>query len=411
MNVKETFISAASSIKSNKLRASLTLLGIIIGVFSIIGVMTLLDALQKGIDSGLSQLGTNTFQVQKWPATFIGGPGRWRKYEKRKPITIEEGYRLKDLAVLPKYIGLEDWSGGKTVKHDRNQTNPNFLMGGVTTEFLPANNHTLSEGRFFTEQEIQSNPMICVIGMDIIDKLFPFSAPLDKQIEIDGNKFNVIGVLTAKGQSLGSSQDNLVLVPLLTMDKIYGARKNRSINITVSSHTKAQLDETLEEVIGLMRQIRKVPVGEDNDFDIWSNESLIREANEFTKYFKYGAGVISFISLIAAGIGIMNIMLVTVTERTKEIGIRMAIGAKRANILTQFLFEAILLCQIGGIVGIALGIGAGNILGSMLSTPVSIPYDWVIIGLIVCSIIGIAFGTYPAFKAAKLNPIDALRYE
>ena len=411
MNVKETFISAASSIKSNKLRASLTLLGIIIGVFSIIGVMTLLDALQKGIDSGLSQLGTNTFQVQKWPATFIGGPGRWRKYEKRKPITIEEGYRLKDLAVLPKYIGLEDWSGGKTVKHDRNQTNPNFLMGGVTTEFLPANNHTLSEGRFFTEQEIQSNPMICVIGMDIVDKLFPFSAPLDKQIEIDGNKFNVIGVLTAKGQSLGSSQDNLVLVPLLTMDKIYGARKNRSINITVSSHTKAQLDETLEEVIGLMRQIRKVPVGEDNDFDIWSNESLIREANEFTKYFKYGAGVISFISLIAAGIGIMNIMLVTVTERTKEIGIRMAIGAKRANILTQFLFEAILLCQIGGIVGIALGIGAGNILGSMLSTPVSIPYDWVIIGLIVCSIIGIAFGTYPAFKAAKLNPIDALRYE
>ena len=411
MNVKETFISAASSIKSNKLRASLTLLGIIIGVFSIIGVMTLLDALQKGIDSGLSQLGTNTFQVQKWPATFIGGPGRWRKYEKRKPITIEEGYRLKDLAVLPKYIGLEDWSGGKTVKHDRNQTNPNFLMGGVTTEFLPANNHTLSEGRFFTEQEIQSNPMICVIGMDIVDKLFPFSAPLDKQIEIDGNKFNVIGVLTAKGQSLGSSQDNLVLVPLLTMDKIYGARKNRSINITVSSHTKAQLDETMEEVIGLMRQIRKVPVGEDNDFDIWSNESLIREANEFTKYFKYGAGVISFISLIAAGIGIMNIMLVTVTERTKEIGIRMAIGAKRANILTQFLFEAILLCQIGGIVGIALGIGAGNILGSMLSTPVSIPYDWVIIGLIVCSIIGIAFGTYPAFKAAKLNPIDALRYE
>src|SRR3990172_8120078 len=316
MNIKETFISAASSIKSNKLRASLTLLGIIIGVFSIIGVMTLLDALQKGIDSGLSQLGTNTFQVQKWPATFIGGPGRWRKYEKRKPITIEEGYRLKDLATLPKYVGLEDWSGGKTVKYDRNQTNPNFQMAGVTTEFLPANNHTLSEGRFFTEQEIQSNPMICVIGMDIVDKLFPFSAPLDKQIEIDGNKFDVIGVLTAKGQSLGSSQDNLVLVPLLTMDKIYGARKNRSINITVSSHTKAQLDETLEEVIGLMRQIRKVPVGEDNDFDIWSNESLIREANEFTKYFKYGAGVISFISLIAAGIGIMNIMLVTVTERT-----------------------------------------------------------------------------------------------
>jgi putative ABC transport system permease protein len=154
-----------------------------------------------------------------------------------------------------------------------------------------------------------------------------------------------------------------------------------------------------------------VPPGEDNDFDIWSNESLIREANSFTIYFKYGAGVISFISLIAAGIGIMNIMLVTVTERTREIGIRMAIGAKRNNILFQFLFEAILLCQIGGIIGIAIGVGAGNLLGAMLSTPVSIPYDWVVIGMVVCSIIGIAFGTYPAFKAAKLNPIDALRYE
>src|SRR4030095_3596478 len=411
MNIKETFLSAFRSIKCNKLRASLTLLGIVIGVFSIIGVMTLLDALQKGIDSGLSQLGTNTFQVQKWPATFIGGPGRWRKYEKRKPITKEEGFRLKDMAVLPKLIGLEDWSGGKTLKYDRNQTNPNFQMAGVTTEFLPANNHTLSEGRFFTEEEVLSTKQICVIGMEAGDKLFPFSSPLEKEIEVDGNKFIVIGVLTAKGQSLGQSQDNIMLVPLLTMDKIYGSRKDRSVNITVTAPSKAQLDETMEEVIGLMRQIRKVPVGEDNDFDIWSNESLIREANSFTVYFKYGAGVISFISLIAAGIGIMNIMLVTVTERTKEIGIRMAIGAKKINILSQFLFEAILLCQIGGIIGIGLGIGAGNLLGKVLNFPVTIPYDWVVIGLIVCSVIGIAFGTYPAFKAAQLNPIDALRYE
>lgn len=411
MNIKEAFISALNSIRGNKLRASLTLLGIVIGVFSIIGVMTLLDALQKGIDSGLSQLGTNTFQVQKWPATFISGPGRWRRYEKRKPITIEEGYRLKELANLPIYIGLEDWSGGKSVKYGKEQTNPNFQMAGVTTEFLPANNHTISEGRFFTEDDIKSTRHIAVVGMEVVDRLFPFTSPLDREIEIDGNRFTVIGVLTAKGESLGQSQDALVLVPLYTMDQIYGARRNRSVNITVTAPSKAQLDETMEEVIGLMRVIRKVPPGEENDFDIWSNESLIREANNFTVYFKYGAGVISFIALIAAGVGIMNIMLVTVTERTKEIGIRMAIGAKRSNILTQFLFEAILLCEIGGVIGIGLGIAAGNMLGAMLSTPVSIPYDWVVIGLIVCSVIGIAFGTYPAFKAAKLNPIDALRYE
>ncbi|MBL8015790.1 MAG: ABC transporter permease [Ignavibacteria bacterium] len=411
MNLKEAFISALNSIRGNKLRASLTLLGIVIGVFSIIGVMTLLDALQKGIDSGLSQLGTSTFQVQKWPATFVSGPGKWRKYEKRKPITIEEGYRLKELAVQPKLVGLEDWSGGKTVKYGAGQTNPNFQLGGVTTEFLPANNHTLSEGRFFTEEEVKSTRNIAVVGMEVVDKLFPFTSPLDKEIEIDGNRFTIIGVLTAKGENLGQSQDNIVLIPLYTMDKIYGVRKDRSINITVSAYSKAQLDETTEEVIGLMRQIRKVPPGEENDFEIWSNESLVREANNFTVYFKYGAGVISFISLIAAGIGIMNIMLVTVTERTKEIGIRMAIGAKRSNILTQFLFEAILLCELGGLIGIAVGIGAGNLLGAIFHFPVTIPYDWVMIGLVVCSLIGILFGTYPAFKAAKLNPIDALRYE
>lgn len=411
MNIKEAFISALSSIRANKLRASLTLLGIIIGVFSIIGVMTLLDALQKGIDSGLSQLGTSTFQIQKWPSFNVGGPGKFRRIERRKPITIDEGYRLKELAILPKYVGLEDWAGGKSIKYMNEQTNPNFSLGGVTAVFLPANNYTISEGRFFTEEEILGTKNIAVLGMDVVDKLFPFTRPLDKQIEIDGNMFTVIGVMDAKGESLGQSSDNIVLVPIMTMDKIYGARRDRSINITVTAESKAELDETQEEAIGLMRQIRKVAPGEDNDFEIWSNESLVQQANSFTVYFKYGAGVISFISLIAAGIGIMNIMLVTVTERTKEIGIRMAIGAKRSNILTQFLFEAILLCEIGGIIGIAIGVGAGNLLGAMLSTPVTIPYDWVVIGLIVCSIIGILFGTYPAFKAAKLNPIDALRYE
>jgi putative ABC transport system permease protein len=411
MNLKESIISALISIRANKLRASLTLLGIVIGVFSIIGVMTLLDALQKGIDSGLSQLGSNTFQVQKFPAMFVGGPGRFRKYEKRKDITMEQGFRLKEVAVLPKYVGLEDWAGGKTVKYNKYETNPNIQMAGVTTEFLPANSYTLGDGRFFTEQDIQTDRKITVLGMEVVEKIFPNTNPLGKDIEIDGNTFEVIGILAAKGESLGQSMDNIVLIPIKTMDKIYGARKHRSINITVTAQSKEQYDETMEDVIGLMRTIRSVPPGEENDFEIFSNESLVKEANNFTKYFKYGAGVISFISLIAAGIGIMNIMLVTVTERTKEIGIRMAIGAKRSNILTQFLFEAIVLCEFGGIIGIILGIGAGNMLGAILSTPISIPYDWVVIGLIVCSAIGILFGTYPAYKAAKLNPIDALRYE
>lgn len=411
MNLKESFISALIAIRSNKLRASLTLLGIIIGVFSIIGVMTLLDALQKGIDSGLSQLGSNTFQVQKFPVMFVGGPGGRRKFEKRKDITLEQAFELKNSAEIYKFIGLEDWEGGKTVSYDKYQTNPNIQMAGCTSEFLQCNSYTLGEGRFFTEQDIFSERRIAVIGTDIVDKLFPNTNPLAKEIIIDGNKFEVVGVLVAKGENFGQSSDNIVLIPIKTMDKIYGARPHKSINITVMAESKQTYEQTLEHIIGLMRQIRKVKPGEENDFEIFSNESLVKEANNFTIYFKYGAGVISFISLIAAGIGIMNIMLVTVTERTKEIGIRMAIGAKRSNILSQFLFEAIFLCEFGGIIGIIMGIATGNILGSILNTPVTIPYDWVVLGLIICSIIGIAFGTYPAYKAAKLNPIDALRYE
>jgi putative ABC transport system permease protein len=411
MNIKESLLSALQSIRANKLRASLTLIGIIIGVFSIIGVMTLINALQKGIDSGLSQLGTNTFQVQKFPALFIGGPGRFHQYEKRKDITLQQAYELKNNASLYKYIGLEDWVSGKVVKYDKYQTNPNIQVGGCTTEFLECNSYTLGQGRFFNEQDINSERFVCVLGMDVVDKIFHYTRPVDKEIIVDGYKFTVIGILAAKGSSFGQSTDNIVLMPIRTMDKIYGARQHRSINITVTAVSKETYDATVEHIIGVMRQVRKVPPGEDNDFEIFSNESLIKEASNFTQYFKYGAGVISFISLVAAGVGIMNIMLVTVTERTKEIGIRMAIGAKRSNILSQFLFEAILLCEMGGVAGIVLGIGAGNLLGTFLNTPVAIPYDWVVIGLIVCSGIGIIFGTYPAYKAAKLNPIDALRYE
>ncbi len=411
MNLRESIYAAFQSIRGNKLRASLTLIGIIIGVFSIIGVMTLVDALQKGIDSGLSQLGSNTFQVQKFPALFVGGPGKFHLYEKRKDITLQQAYELKNQASIYKIIGFEDWLGGRIVKTDKYQTNPNISLCGCTPEFLEANTYTLASGRFFTEQDINSERDIAVIGMDVVDKLFPNTNPLGQEIVIDGNRFQVVGILAVKGNSFGQSMDNIVLIPIKTIENIYGARKHRSINITVTATSKETYDATVEHIIGVMRQVRKVPPCEDNDFEIFSNESLIRQTNDFTKYFKYGAGVISFISLLAAGVGIMNIMLVTVTERTKEIGIRMAIGAKRSNILSQFLFEAIVLCQMGGIVGIILGIVSGNLLGTVLNTPVAIPYDWVVIGIIICSAVGILFGTYPAYKAARLNPIDALRYE
>ncbi len=406
----ETIKLSVNTIKSNRLRAVLTLAGITIGVFSIIAIMTLLDALQSGIEGGLSQLGSNTFQIQKFPAIQMGGPGAMKKYRNRPDITYEQGLRLIEKATVYKYISLEYWRGAKIFKTDRYTTNPNMQLCGTNPDFLPCNNYVIKEGRGFTANELNSSADVAIIGMEVVNKLFPKENPLGKKIVLDKNEFTVIGVLEGKGESFGQSQDGIALIPITRMQEIYG-KADRSIHIAVQAPSKARYDECVENIVSVMRIIRGCKPGEENNFEIFSNDSLISTVNNFTKYFKYGAGFISFIALLAAGIGIMNIMLVSVTERTREIGIRKAIGAKKRNILNQFLVEAIILCQIGGIAGIVLGIFTGNLLGIYLKTNVVIPVDWVFIGLLICMIVGIIFGVYPAYKAAKLNPIDALRYE
>lgn len=401
---------AISTLKSNKVRASLTLSGIIIGVFSIIAIMTLLNALQAGIEGGLSELGSNTFQIQKFPAIQVGGPGSRSKYRNREDITYNQGLRLIDKATIYKDISLEDYIYNKTFKSSVDATNPNHYLGGVLPEYLNCNNRAVQYGRFITQVDLINNSRVAVIGMDVVDKIFPNVNPIGQKMRVDNNEFEVIGVFEKKGEGFGQSNDNFALIPITTMQQIYGTN-NRSLNIAIQAESKEAYPETLENIVSVMRSIRKDKPGEDNSFEIYSNESLITQVNSFTKYFKYGAGFISFIAMLAAGIGIMNIMLVSVTERTREIGIRKAVGAKSSSVLTQFLIEAIILCELGGVIGILLGLITGNLLGIYLSSPVVIPYDWVVIGLVVCSVVGIVFGVYPAYKASKLNPIDALRYE
>lgn len=410
LETKESFLMALQAIRTNKLRASLTLLGVVIGVFSIVAVMTAMGVLQNSIESGLSMLGTNTFQVQKFPIVMGEGPrSRW-KYRNRKDITYEQGLFVQERASLARYVGLEAWEFGKVVSAGSRETNPNVSVTGETPEGLPTNNWIVKEGRGLSQEDLDLARDVIVLGANVVDKLFPFSDPVGDVVKIDGRRYRVIGYFESQGGLFGGNQDNFVAMPLSTFFNTYG-QQYRSIHIMVQSLTRESYDDAIEQVRGILRTARKVPPGEEDDFAIFSNESLIEQWNQLTFYVKVGIGFVSFIALLAAGVGIMNIMLVSVTERTREIGIRKAVGAKKKDILTQFIIEAIVLSEVGGVVGVVLGILGGNIAALAFEFPAIIPYDWAMIGLGICSVVGVVFGTYPAWKASNLDPIESLRYE
>lgn len=408
MNITQTLALSIQSIKNNKLRTSLTILGVVVGIFSIIVIMTVITMLQNSIEGGLSQLSKNTFQIQKNDPT-VGGGGH-RRDRSRRDITIEEAYRLKDLLTEARYVGAEQWQFGKIVKFGNKETNPNIQIAGITTEAMQTNNWIVEEGRSLRDNDIDNSRNVCIMGKDVIDKLFPNINPIGQTVRVDGRPVQVIGILERQPALFGQSRDNYIIMPITTWQSMFGKR-SRSINITVMSYSLDDYNQLIESAIGHFRQIRRNAPGEPNDFYIFSNESMIGMVNDITGPIKYGALAVSVIALLAAGVGIMNIMLVSVTERTKEIGIRKAVGAKKSNILTQFLIEAVILCIIGGLLGIVLGIVIGNFAGSLLAAESAIPYDWVIIGISLCVLVGVIFGTYPAYKAANLDPIEALRYE
>ncbi len=408
MKIDQLFSISFQSVLNNKLRTSLTILGVVVGIFSIIVIMTIITMLQNSIEDGLAMLNKNTFQIQKFDA--IQTHGRDRSQRNRKNITIDEAYRLKKVLSQAKYVGAEQWQSGKVVKFGNQETNPNMFVGGQTVDAMRTNDFNVEYGRDFRESDIQNSTDVCIVGQDVVDKLFPHINPIGKMVRVDNQPLRVIGVLEKQPEMFGESHDNGVLIPITTWQSIYG-KYNNSAHIMVTAHNSEEYQDVIDAAIGHFRKIRKVEPGEPDDFSIFSNESLITQVNEITDPIKIGALVVSVIALLAAGVGIMNIMLVSVTERTREIGIRKAIGARRNSILIQFLIEAIILCFLGGIVGIIIGVGIGNLAGSFLNAQAAIPLDWVIIGITLCVLVGIIFGTYPAYKAANLDPIEALRYE
>jgi putative ABC transport system permease protein len=348
--------------------------------------------------------------VRKFPGTFFGvSGGDYEKYWRRKNVTVSDGKRLMEKITLPANIGIEGMFRAGEINTRYKTSAPTARLYGETPGSFPARNWDLAEGRLLMDADVDGTRNVCVLAFGLATNLFPNSSPIGEVIKVDGIGYTVVGLLESKGGVAGGDQDNFVVAPLSTCLNRYGRR--RTLSILVQAPDRAHYDATVEEVRGLMRIIRKVPPGKDDDFEIASNNSMVDQFNKFTRSVRLGVAVVSSIALLAAGVGIMNIMLVSVTERTREIGIRRAIGAKRRNILVQFILEAIVLCEVGGAFGVVFGILGGNLLALLMHLPPVVPVDWVIGGLAICSVVGIIFGTYPAWKAANLDPIESLRYE
>ncbi len=407
---KESLYMALNAVAAHKLRSVLTLLGVLIGVFSIIVVMTSMRVLKSNIETEMSQLGANTFAIQKWPAVQFEGPAGWEKIRRRSNITLAHGRLVAEKATLAASVGIEEdfWGGQMETRFQKSA--PGVRTWGETPGSFPAKNWIVADGRPLTDSDVENARDVCVLADGLSKTLFPFGSPVGEKLKIDGINYQVVGVLNPKGATMGGNQDNFVVIPITTGLNRFGAWR-RTLTILVQARDQASYEDCLEQVRGIMRVARKVPPGAEDDFELFSNDSLIAQFNNFTFAVRIGVAVISSIALLAAGIGIMNIMLVSVTERTREIGIRRAIGAKKRNIMTQFIVEAVVLCEVGGVIGVVLGILGGNAVALFFKSPPVIPFDWIALGLAICSVVGIVFGTYPAYKAANLDPIESLRYE
>jgi ABC-type antimicrobial peptide transport system, permease component len=402
---------ALSSLGANKLRSGLTMIGITIGVFSVISVMTAIGALQDSIESGISFLGANIFQFAKYPANVNAGGQMKKKYENRRNITYRQALRYAELMDgHSREVCLKTFDFKGQAVYSGLKTTPSLTVVGTNKSFLVANAYTLSYGRNINDEDVEFSRTALVVGKQIEKTLFPHESPIGKVVRLNGHIFTIVGVLEEKGTAFGQSQDDICIMPITRFFENYGEAK-RTVNVATQSFSHETYNSTFDRGVGAMRIARGLKPNQENDFEIYTNDSLKSAFTSIAGVVRIGAFVISFIALIAAGIAIMNIMLVSVTERTKEIGVRKSIGARSRDILRQFLTEAVFISEAGGILGIILGVIGGDLLALWLKVDLIFPYGWAIAGLVVCSAIGIGFGFYPAYRAAALDPIEALRYE
>ncbi|MGE5480964.1 MAG: ABC transporter permease [Chloroflexota bacterium] len=410
MNFIESIWLALDSIRVNKLRAGLTLLSISIGVFAIIGAGALVESINNTVNVELEKHGRNSFFISKMPNMVLSGKG-WRKYMKRKNITWRQAEQFKKRLTLGQMVSLASFDQGATIEYGARKTNPTIYIYGADQNFIYTQNSTMDLGRPLIEADINYSKRVCMIGADVVKQLFPNENPIGKKIKVKGYNFQVIGTLASKGAMMGQSQDGMVVLPITQFLTYFSNQWNQSLWISIRSTSMETLEESMDEAIGVLRGIRNVKPWEENDFEVATSESISEQFSSITKYLTYFGFISGAIALIAAGVGIMNIMLVSVKERTREIGIRKAIGAKSSWVLWQFIVETVTLCQVGGFIGILLGVGAASLFGGLLGLSLKLPLLWILFSMAICTALGLISGAYPAWKAAKLDPIEALRYE
>ncbi|MHA8049893.1 ABC transporter permease [Aquirufa sp. ROCK-SH2] len=412
MNLKENVFEGLRSIKGNLLRTILTALIISLGITALVGILTAIDGIQSSVDNSFSGLGANSFDIRNRPAMQIRREGQ--KEKRFKNIDYRQAILYKKLFTSKGKVSLKtNVSNNVIAKFSSKKTNPNVRLLGIDDNFMELKGYKVGVGRNINNNEFTMANNVCILGVDVVDQIFEKENPVDKEILINGIKLKVIGLLDKKGNMMGGGDDRVVMVPLETGRKMAVGR-NLTYDITTSSSRILNIDDFMEEARGIMRKVRKDPIGAEDSFSLDRSDSMAKSFEGITSSLRIGGFVIGFITLLGAAIALMNIMMVSVTERTREIGIRKSLGATPYRILQQFLIEAIVICLIGGIGGIILAIPIGNLIAQGISSGNAsfiIPWLWMTTGIIVCILVGLFSGIYPAFKASKMDPVEALRYE